>query len=141
MAQRSLKAAPRRPIVDIERNGDWGEVEYHHRLACGHIEVRKRRSAAPALACSGCVTAQAFATGSVVAAPVTAPYDAPYVDSDAALETEAGRIKAGLAKRFGVDVEAVDVALRADSGIAYALVFLEPAAAVRLAGVDETAAG
>ena len=138
MARRSLKAAPRRPIVEIERRGDWGEVEYHHRLACGHTEIRKRQSSAPALACSGCVTAQEFAAGILPATPAQT-YDSPHIDSDAVLETELGRVRAGLAKRFGVDVEAVDVAVRADSGIAYALVFLERSAALRLAGIDETA--
>jgi hypothetical protein len=139
VAGRSLKAAPRRSITSIERHGDWGEVEYHHHLACGHTEIRKRRSSAPVLACSGCVTASEFAAGRMPSAP-PARYDEPHIDSDAALETEAGRIRAGLAKRFGVPAEAVDVALRADSGIAYALVFLDAAAALRLSSIDDVTA-
>lgn len=90
------------------------------------------------LACSGCVSAAAFASGRRL--PTPAPYDGPHIDADAGLETEAGRITAGLAKRFSVPAEAVDVALRADSGIAYALVFLDAAAAVRLAAVDDVTA-
>lgn len=139
MARGSLKAAPRRTITSIERHGDWGEVEYRHHLACGHTEVRKRRSSAPVLACSGCVTAAQFAAGGPPSPP--APYDGPHIDHDAGLETEAGRIRAGLAKRFGVPAEAVDVALRADSGIAYALVFLDATAALRLSSIDDVTAG
>jgi hypothetical protein len=57
------------------------------------------------------------------------------VDDFAGIETEAGQVRAGLAKRFGVGSDAIDVVLRGD-GIAYALVFLERDVAVRLAGLD-----
>ncbi len=139
MARRSLKAAPRRPILDVERHGDWGDVTYLHHLACGHTETRKRRSPADVLACSGCLTAAEFAAGvlpSTPPPPPRLPVDAPYLDEDAALETEGARVRAALANRFGVEPDAVDVVLRADSGIAYVLVFLERDVAARLARLD-----
>jgi hypothetical protein len=138
VASHPLKAAPRRRVRDVQRRGDWGEVTYHHVLSCGHTEVRKRRTAHVVIACSGCLTAADFAAG-VLPQPPPAPLGMPesLVDDFAGVETEAGRVRAGLAKRFGVDGDAVDVVLRGD-GLAYALVFLERDVAVRLAGLDTT---
>lgn len=132
MARHSLKAAPRRDVRSIERQGDWGEVTYHHHLACGHTEVRKRRSLAPAIACSGCVTAAAFAAGEFLTPPPAPEAPLEFLDDLAALETEAARVRAALAKRLAVDVEAVDVVVRG-SDISHALVFLDRDAALRLA--------
>jgi len=137
VARRTLKAAPRRPITSIDRHGDWGDTTYHHHLTCGHTEIRKRKSPAPALACSGCLTANEFAAG-LFATPSELPTLDPRLDADATLDTEANRIRAALAKRFTVDPDAVDVAVKADDGIAYALVFLERDVALRLAAVDST---
>lgn len=138
MARHPLKTAPRRVIKSIERHGDWGEVTYHHRLTCGHTEVRKRRSAAGIMACSGCVKATKFAAG-IMTTTSTRPFDVPEIDVMAGLETQAGRVRAGVAKRFGVDMEAVDVALQGDR-IAYVLVFLDADVARRLAGIDNVTA-
>jgi hypothetical protein len=136
MARHPLKTAPRRVIRSIERHGDWGEVTYRHHLTCGHTEVRKRKSPAGIMACSGCLTATDFAAGIIAAPPDrTRTFDSPWVDDMAGLETKASQVRAGLAKRFGVDAEAVDVALRGDD-IAYAIVFLDGDVARRLAKVD-----
>ena len=120
----------------VQRRGDWGEITYHHLLSCGHTEVRKRKSPHVVIACSGCVTAAEFAAGVVPQRP-NAPLEMPesLVDEFAGMETVTGQVRAGLAKRFGVGSDAIDVVLRGD-GIAYALVFLERDVAVRLAGLD-----
>lgn len=141
MAGKSLKAAPRREVVEIVKIGDWGEVVYSHRLACGHTEIRKRQSPASHIACSGCVVAREFAQNGlsrpvVVDAPGL-PDDDPdlIVDEFGSLEAEAQRIAAGLAAKFRVSVEAVDVAISAQNGradIAYAVVFLDADTARRL---------
>ena len=53
------RKSPRRIVERIERTGGWGNVRYHHHLACGHIEIRPRASKAPKLACAWCLrTAQ-----------------------------------------------------------------------------------
>lgn len=133
MARRSLKTAPRRDVRHIKRHGDWGEVEYHHHLACGHVEVRKRRTPHAVIACSGCLTAQEFAAGRLPDRPTRPVADGPVVDDMAGVETQAGRLRAGLANRFGVDAEAIDVALRG-AEVGYVLVFLDRETALRLAG-------
>lgn len=140
MAGNSLKAAPRRPITDITRVGDWGEIEWHHQLGCGHVEIRPRKAAGQVMACSGCLTARAFAAGMVPAAATPAPTwtdDDVLVDLDAHVEAEIARIRAGLANRLGVSTEAVDVAITTSTGtpqIAYALVFVDADTARRYLG-------
>lgn len=138
MAGRSLKSAPRRLVRHIDRRGDWGDVTYHHHLSCGHTEIRKRKTPHVVLACSGCLTAQQFAAGLTLTPERHSPPAFSDVDENAGLETEVGRVRAGLAKRFEVSSESVDVALRPD-GIAYVLVFLDRSTALRLARVDTTA--
>ena len=134
MARRSLKAAPRRIVRSVERHGDWGEVEYRHHLTCGHTEIRKRRSPHGVIACSGCLVAQDFAAGVLPDRPSSLRLaDGPVVDEIAGVETQAGRLRAGLANRFGVDAEAIDVALRGTE-IGYVLVFLDRETALRLGG-------
>ena len=49
------KSAPQKNIVSIDKQGAWGDVSYYHKLECGHIEVRKRASTAPKIACTWCV--------------------------------------------------------------------------------------
>lgn len=56
----NLKKAPRRQIVDISRIGSWGRVEYHHKLECGHIEIRKRPNTTGIMACAGCVLSEQY---------------------------------------------------------------------------------
>lgn len=142
---KSLKAAPRREILDVERMGDWGEVRYVHRLSCGHVEERVRRAApGGVIACSGCLKAAQFAEGvqpqrarrpMVLTSP---DGDDASIDDLAGVEAEIARIRAGLAKAFRVPAEAVDVAVTSTSGtpdVAYALVFLDADQARRVAGL------
>lgn len=141
MAGRSLKSAPRREVLEIVKIGDWGEIEYLHRLSCGHTSKRKRQSSASHIACEGCVIAEEFAkSGAPVARRVD---DSPSLgslpdvmhDELGSVEAEAQRIAAGLAARFRVPTEAVDVAISAQgerAEIAYAVVFLDAATARRL---------
>ncbi len=138
MARRSLKAAPRRIVRSIERHGDWGEVEYRHHLTCGHVEIRKRRSPHGVIACSGCLVASDFEAGIFSSSDQPKKAVAPFlVDEVAGVETEAGRLRAGLAKRFGVVAEAIDVAVQGTE-IGYALVFLDKATALRLANSSDS---
>lgn len=142
MASKSLKAAPRREVLEVVKVGDWGEVIYHHRLVCGHTETRKRHSPASHIACSGCVVARDFAQNGP-SRPSVAVATQPFVGDDSdflvddlgSVEAEAQRIAAGLAARFKVPLEAVDVAISAQAGrpeIAYAVLFLDASTARRL---------
>lgn len=56
----NLKKAPRREIQEISRLGSWGRVEYHHKLECGHTEIRKRATPSGTMACSGCVLSEEY---------------------------------------------------------------------------------
>jgi hypothetical protein len=144
VAGKSLKAAPRREVLDVERLGDWGEVRYTHRLSCGHVEERIRRTVpGKVLACSGCLKAATFAEQPLrperAARPVfESTEDGVMIDDLAGTEAEIARIRAGLAKAFRVPVEAVDVAVTSTTGqpdVAYALVFLDADQARRVAGL------
>ena len=133
MARKSLKAAPRRTVVDVERRGDWGEVDYHHRLSCGHTEVRKRKAPNGVIACSGCLVAAEFSRAPIRERALdTSDY---LVDTLATLEGEVARVRAGLAVRFGVAPDAVSVAAN-HSSVGHAMVFLDASEAYRLAGLD-----
>jgi len=149
VAGNSLKSAPRREVTSVERNGDWGEVEYRHVLACGHVEIRKRHSPATHLACSGCLTAARFVAEGPAAGrpqrstPIIPPAeDGIILDDLAGIESEIAQIRAGLAKAIGIPTEAVDVAVTSQTGVpevAYALVFIDPDNARRLARLDNNA--
>jgi hypothetical protein len=49
------KSAPQKHVVSIDRVGEWGKRVYHHKLECGHVEIRNRASTAPKIACTWCV--------------------------------------------------------------------------------------
>lgn len=137
MPDLSRKQAPRREIVEVIRAGDWGEVEYRHRLSCGHTEVRKRPSPKSHIACVGCLASRELdrRLGEPASVPRGDPLDqivdAP-MDDIAAMEIEVAKIKAGIATRFSVPLEAVDPVSGPD-GIAYVVVFLDAPTARRLA--------
>ena len=147
MAGNSLKSAPRRQVTSVERNGDWGEVDYRHVLSCGHVEIRKRHSPATHLACSGCLTAARFVAEGPGRpqrrTPIIPPAeDGIILDDLAGIESEIAQIRAGLAKAIGIPMEAVDVAVTSQTGVpevAYALVFIDPDNARRLAKLDNNA--
>ena len=142
MAGNSLKAAPRREVLEVERLGDWGEIRYAHTMSCGHVEQRPRRTAPGRhMACSGCLRAASFSTGLAPSTPPAAQFDQInehdyLIDDVAGVEAEIARLRAGLATTFGVPVDAVDVAMTSATGIpevAYALVFLDADTAKRKA--------
>jgi len=120
------RKAPRRDVEGIDRVGPWGDVKYHHRLVCGHIEVRVRATRAPSLACVGCLKA------SVKAVELAAFTDRPPViyDFDENLtrqEVEIAKIKANIAKTLKVSGDAVDVIAVDEAGhlrVQSAVVFL-----------------
>jgi hypothetical protein len=133
MAER--RAAPRREVTGIERIGAWGEVRYRHQLTCGHVEIRKRPAPAPSI---GCVACAAESKARVLDEALTTRLpEVGLLDDDwstmADLETDLARTRAGLAARFGIEAEAVDV-VATEAGLAYATVFLDAGTIRRLVG-------
>lgn len=124
------KAAPRRQVVQIERVGSWGRVEYLHHLECGHISSRKRAATTDVLACDGCVLAQQHEENLRKQDDHGAVNDEIWdaLGSQIAIsEREAALIKAALVAQFGVPAEAVDVVLGDDDGVMrlqYAVILL-----------------
>lgn len=120
-------------------------------LSCGHVEIRKRNSPATHLACSGCLTAARFAAEGPSAGraqrttPIIPPAeDGIILDDLAGIEAEIAQIRAGLAKAMSIPTEAVDVAVTSQTGVpevAYALVFIDPDNARRLARLDNNSQG
>ena len=115
------KSAPQREVLSIERTGSWGKVEYRHRLACGHTDVRKRPSSAPKIACTLCVVAEAKA---VELRALTQPRkqefeplpDSPDVVADdiAEAELEIQKLRGALASFLSCSPEAIDVVMEVD---------------------------
>ena len=135
----SLKAAPRRDIVDVVRVGDWGDVSYKHRLSCGHVEERKRPAKTSQVACSSCLLAKNFDPVERAVVPALPPEDDYHYDPVQAeiayVEGQAGRIKAGLAGKFGVELDSVDVVIGERDGamrVISAVVYLDGDQAKRL---------
>lgn len=149
----NLKKAPRRAIKEISRIGSWGRVEYHHKLECGHIEVRKRANSTGIMACTGCVLSEQYERR----APKVREND-EHVGSDlsydildqlgselAINEGTAQFLKAELAVRFNVPVEAIEVALDIDEmgqqSLSGAYILLSADEVIRIINqADETSA-
>ncbi len=127
------KKAPQQEIVEINRVGSWGRVTYQHKLSCGHVEIRKRPSSAPRIACTWCVQAERK-DEELRALAIREPESLEIPDDDirpAGLETaegEAVAIKAAIVRALGCGAEAVDVVLEDNDGtleVSGAIVFLD----------------
>lgn len=137
------KSAPQREVLDIERTGSWGIVEYRHRLACGHTEVRKRPSRAPKIACTLCVVAVAKEEELKALALAVPDRSAPSPDIDvvadeiAEAEVDAQQLKAALSASLDCPIDAVDVVMEMGDNnslsVSFVHIFLDIATARRLA--------
>lgn len=138
------KTAPQRAVVDIERTGQWGAVEYRHRLECGHTEIRKRIMPTKKIACTACVLAgqidDRLAPIQTRSVKILDPMDAADIIGDDlygfANEVDISRAQALIAKRLGVPIESVDVVAEVDDEgllkISYASIFIEASIVYRL---------
>lgn len=125
------RLGPRRRIVQISRTGRYGSVQYLHLLECDHVEVRKRASRAPEIACGSCVA------GEPMPAPLGSLEPTESWDSLLASVEHAGAVaQAAIATRLGVDADAVNVQMAAGPEgmkIAGATVYLSADEVMRLA--------
>lgn len=132
-AKVNKKSAPRRDVVQIDKVGPWGRVEYHHLLSCGHTDIRKRISPTKVIACALCVIAenQAKEMATIATTRQALLSSDDYIDYTgsrlAVTESRIAKIRAEIAAHFGVDVDAVDIATSDEEGelkLSYGLVFL-----------------
>jgi hypothetical protein len=129
------RKSPRRKIKSIERIGTWGNLKYHHLLECGHTEVRARASSAPKLACAWCLRVEDKKdelSGLVLTGNRTDEnFDEMFIRQ---LDNES-RVRAEIAKRLQVPVDAIDVTIDDISGIRAARVFFSPSDVSRMTGL------
>jgi hypothetical protein len=130
------RRAPRKKITSIEKTGRWGHLVYHHKLECGHIDVRKRAATSDEIACMWCLRAE---EQDVEIKKMTAPLvqNVFYDDNLAAEETRIEKTRAAIAARIGVPMEAVDISSEDVAGllvIRSAVVYLSARDIVRIAG-------
>lgn len=111
----SRRTAPHRRVLEIDRVGAWGSVRYHHRLDCGHVEVRPRRAGAMEIACLSCEGVR----------PLDSPID-PWADNSAQKELDAERMRLALATRLGISEENVRIVLDASGNVLGASISLDP---------------
>jgi hypothetical protein len=140
----NLKKAPQQEILSIDRTGEWGRVEYRHRLACGHTELRKRPSTAPKIACSWCVIAEEKGEELSTLATrddfIDVPVEEAWYDADAEHEVDAGRLRAGLVLSLGLPPESIEVVSEVnefgDLQVRYVVAYMDVATAKRIANVN-----
>ena len=135
------RKAPRQDVVNISREGAWGKVEYRHLLSCGHTEVRARAASTPKLACAWCLRAvekdgemKALTAGAL-------PVHVDINEKIAEEEIDISRMKAAIASKFKIPLEAIDLVVSDVSGnlvVKHALVFLSSSDIARLSKPNPT---
>lgn len=98
----SKRSAPQRQVLTIVKSGSYGAVTWRHYLACGHVEVRKRKAPSPMIACAACA-----GSPQTVLPPERV---AQFRRSD----SEARRMQDVVARRFGVLPSQVWVTMSGD---------------------------
>lgn len=109
------RQAPRKKIKLIEKSGSWGKLHYVHHLVCGHTETRKRQAPSDEIACVQCLREETMrqeirALSRV--SPLAYSDEQSFVDEELKIE----RTRAALSSKFGVPLDAVDVASEYISG-------------------------
>lgn len=121
------RRAPKRLVVGIERTGRWGQVTYRHKLSCGHIESRPRAATSQTLACAWCLRSEAVDAEMKALTQPQKPQHIKEEQSIVDLEMSVEKLRAGIASKFSVPVDAVDISVQDISGemvITSAIVFL-----------------
>ena len=134
------KSAPQKNIVSIEKQGGWGDVSYYHKLECGHIEVRKRASTAPKIACTWCVIGEQKGKelrALTIVQPPTLEEVWDFYDETTSEEVDVAKLRAGVANAVGCAQESVEVVSIVDEEnvlrVSYVTVFLDFETAKRIA--------
>jgi hypothetical protein len=134
------KSAPQKNIVSIEKQGGWGDVSYYHKLECGHIEIRKRASTAPKIACTWCVIGEQKGKelrALTIVQPPTLEEVWDFYDETTSEEVDVAKLRAGVANAVGCAQESVEVVSIVDEEnvlrVSYVTVFLDFETAKRIA--------
>ena len=134
------KSAPQKNIVSIEKQGGWGDASYYHKLECGHIEVRKRASIAPKIACTWCVIGEQKGKelrALTIVQPPTLEEVWDFYDETTSEEVDVAKLRAGVANAVGCAQESVEVVSIVDEEnilrVSYVTVFLDFETAKRIA--------
>ncbi len=134
------KSAPQKNIVSIEKQGGWGDVSYYHKLECGHIEIRKRASTAPKIACTWCVIGEQKGKelrALTLVQPPTLEEVWDFYDETTSEEVDVAKLRAGVANAVGCAQESVEVISVVDEDnvlrVSYVTVFLDFETAKRIA--------
>lgn len=139
MSDINKKKAPQKAVKEVNRIGNWGRVEYHHILECGHVEIRKRVAPAGKVACTSCALASKMEDH--VQEVIITSRDGRIVEGiDAAdiigtesyqlsSEISVSRAQSALSSHLGIPYEAVDVVSEIDENgalkITYAVIFMD----------------
>ena len=134
------KSAPQKNIVSIEKQGGWGDVSYYHKLECGHIEIRKRASTAPKIACTWCVIGEQKGKelrALTIVQPPTLEEVWDFYDETTSEEVDVAKLRAGVANAVGCAQESVEVVSIVDEEnvlrVSYVTVFLDFETAKKIA--------
>lgn len=138
------KSAPQKNIVSIDKQGGWGDVSYYHKLECGHIEVRKRASTAPKIACTWCVLGEEKGKelrALTLVQPPTLEEVWDFYDSTINEEVDIAQLRAGLASAIGCPQDSVEVVAEVVENnvlkVMYVNVFLDLETAKRIAKYEK----
>jgi len=103
------RQAPRRKVKSVEKTGSWGKFHYVHHLACGHTETRKRLAPSDEIACVQCLREEQKKEemrALTRISPIFYGDDNSFIDEELKIE----RTRASLASKFGIPLDAIDVA-------------------------------
>lgn len=138
------KSAPQKNIVSIDKQGGWGDVSYYHKLECGHIEVRKRASTAPKIACTWCVLGEEKGKelrALTLVQPPTLEEVWDFYDSTINEEVDIAQLRAGLASAIGCPQDSVEVVAEVVENnvlkVMYVNVFLDLETAKKIAKYEK----
>ena len=138
------KSAPQKNIVSIDKQGGWGDVSYYHKLECGHIEVRKRASTAPKIACTWCVLGEEKGKelrALTLVQPPTLEEVWDFYDSTINEEVDIAQLRAGLSSAIGCPQDSVEVVAEVVENnvlkVMYVNIFLDLETAKRIAKYEK----
>ncbi len=138
------KSAPQKKIVSIDKQGGWGDVSYYHKLECGHIEVRKRASTAPKIACTWCVLGEEKGKelrALTLVQPPTLEEVWDFYDSTINEEVDIAQLRAGLSSAIGCPQDSVEVVAEVVENnvlkVMYVNIFLDLETAKRIAKYEK----
>jgi hypothetical protein len=121
------RRAPRRKVTEVTKTGSWGQVRYLHKLSCGHVESRARASSTESLACAWCLRAEEKSSEIKALSSSVYVFSEEEEQSLTDFEMTLERTRSGIASRFGIPLDAVDISVRDVDGkfvIKSAVVFL-----------------